>query len=743
MPSYRASSRPAFLAALVVLGAAIVPSGLLAQRPAREWEPRGFDFRPEGVWRARARRVAESRRAAMRRGDFSSLNGAIGAARTRPALVAGGAGATSPLAVTGVLKVPVLLVRFKNTDTTTLRDTALYDSLLLGAAPPSGRAYTVRTFYEEMSQGLFSVQGVVIGWIALDSSDSWYAGGGTCDGLCFSAHIAQLIREAVTKAGPTVDWSQFDSDGDGVVDLVWLIQPKPGAECGYSGDIWAHRFYYSGWTGAPLATQSPARNGGTVTIDDYTIQSGVGGVVNNGSSIAGCDPSQPMPPGTIAHETGHGLGLPDFYDTNPADQDNSEGIGEWGLMGSGNWARQGSPAHMEAFSLAQLGWVTVAPVTTSRTYHLGPVETADSVLLLRPTVANPRGEYFLLENRQGLLADTAMIAKHGGGGLLVWHVDSTQYARCTLPNNCVNTGPIHGLALVQADGLDNLGSSTAGIRNRGDAGDPYPGTTNNRALTPRSAPAAVMNADGTAAGVAIDSITQVAPLGEMRLRVRFGGVTTVVASDPAAFIKVRDSTYSRFQDLFLDGDTVTIAADSSQLSSDGRRKFRFVSWSDGGARSHVVTLTAAGSVFTANLSRQFLIAYAAVGGGAIGATPGADASGTFAADGDSVTLTATPAAGKVFANWSGDTTALSATLQIRMTRPWAVTATFIDPLTVDAVVTQYIARTGTLSPDQIRYLDLTGNNNGRLDIGDIMAWLDRSGTPVSGAQRQRLAAGAR
>jgi M6 family metalloprotease-like protein len=529
-----------------------------------------------------------------------------------------------------------------------------------------------------------------------------------------------------------------------VVDLIWLIQPKPGAECGYSGDIWAHRYYYSAWTGAPLATQSPAPHGGTEKIDDYTIQSAVGGVVNVPSGpVAGCDPAQPMPPGTIAHETGHGLGLPDLYDTNPADQDNSEGIGEWGLMGSGNWARQGSPAHMEGFSLAQLGWVTVAPITTSNTYHLGPVETADSVYLLRPTVANPRGEYFLLENRQALLADTAMIGKHGGGGLLVWHVDSTQYARCSLPGNCVNTGPIHGLALVQADGLDNLGSSTAGVSNRGDAGDPYPGSTNNRSLTPRSTPAAVMNASGSAAGVAVDSITQVAPLGEMRMRVRFGGITTVAASDPAAFIKVRDSAYNRFQDLFLDGDTVTISADSSQLSTDGRRRYRFVSWSDGLARSHVVTLTASGNLFTANLSRQFQLSWAVVGGGAVSASPGAGASGAFANDGDSVTLTATPAAGKVFSNWSGDTTALVPTLTLRMTRPWTVAATFIDPLTVDAVVTQYIARTGTLSSDQIRYLDLTGNNNGRLDIGDIMAWLDRTGLPLSATQRQRLAAGGR
>jgi hypothetical protein len=207
--------------------------------------------------------------------------------------------------------------------------------------------------------------------------------------------------------------------------------------------------------------------------------------------------------------------------------------------------------------------------------------------------------------------------------------------------------------------------------------------------------------------------------------------------------KVLDSVDNRFLALCLDGAAVTISVDSSQLSADGRRKYNFVSWSDGLARTHVVTLRAAGAQLTANLSRQFQASCAVVGGGAVSASPGAGASGAFANDGDSVTLTAMPAPGKVFSNWSGDTTALAPTLSLRMTRPWTVTATFIDPLTVDAVVTQYIARTGTLSSDQIRYLDLTGNNNGRLDIGDIMAWLDRTGLPLSEAQHQRLAAGRR
>ena len=740
MPS--APFRNVILAATLAAAAALVPQPARAQQPARLWEPRGFDFKPDGVWRRRARQVAAARAAAMRQGDFRSLNSAIRLARAAPALVLGGAAQQSPMAITGVLNVPVFLVRFKNTDTTTLHTPAEYDSVLLDSVAPQGRAYTVRTFYDEMSRGLFKVRGVVIGWIALDSNDSWYAGGGTCDGICGNSRVAQLIQEAVdktVKADPTINWAQFDSDGDGEVDLVWLIHPKPGAECGNSGNIWAHRYYYSAWTGAPLPTPT-AFGSGRIVIDNYTIQSGVGGIAQNGTMLAGCDPANIMPPGTVAHETGHGLGLPDFYDTNPTDQDNSEGIGEWGLMGSGNWARQGSPAHMEAFSLAQLGWVHVQQLDTTGTYRFGPVETGDTVFALRPTVANPRGEYFLLESRQGLLADSAMITKHHGGGLLVWHVDSTQYSRCTLPSNCVNTGPIHGLSLVQADGLDNLGSSTPGVSNRGDAGDPYPGLTHNTELGLRSAPSAVLNTGG-AAGIALDSITQVVPNGEMSFRLRSRSVVTVLAGDTAARIRVGDTLYRRYENLFLSGDTLTISADTVQTSADARRKFFFASWSDSGAQTHVVTLGAASVTFTANFRRQFLVSYSANALGGIGASPNASTSGSYLAEGASVTLTATPLPGKVFATWTGDTTTLNPVLRLNVTRPWSVVATFMDPLTADAIVNQFLNRAGSLSADQVRYLDLLGNSNGKLDIGDIAAWLDKAGTPAAAEAMRRVMAG--
>ena len=683
----------------------------------REWEPRGFDFSPDGVWRKKAQAVARARQAAMARGDFAALNRQLqrpGAAPAGPDRVA--------LAVADTLRVPVLLVRFQDTDPGTVRAPSAYDSVLLGTTPPVGRPYTVRTFYSEMSHGLLTVQGVVIGWITLDSTLAWYAGAAACDGLCFESHMPQLIQQAVAHADSAgLDWGQFDNDGpDGIpnsgdddssVDLIWLIQPRWGAECGQDGNIWSHRSYYRFWTGTPLATSTPGRNGGNITVDSYTIQSGVGGE-------SGCDFNQIMPPGIVAHETGHGLGLPDLYDISYT----TAGIGYWGLMGLGGWSEPFSPSHMEAFSLAQLGWVTVVPITATGEYQAGPIETGDTAFLVRPTTANPRGEFFMLENRQALLADTAMIAAVGGGGLLLWHVDSAQYAR-GLHVNHVNTGSVHGVRLVEADGDSGLDCRSMDDCDHGDAGDPYPGSGGVTVFGPSSHPAPTLNGGGFA-GFVVDSIRQLTPNGTTAFRVTFGDVSVVGASDTAAHVTVDGVRVNVYRNVWTSGSPHVIAVDSSQLSADGTAQYLFTGWSDGGARSHGVTGSSAGASYTAQMAVRYLARYEVAGAGGVTSNrPSGGSGGTFVTPGDTVRLTAVAAAGLVFLGWSGDTTAGDAVLALRMTRPFRVTAQFAAP---GDVVNQLLSGSSPLSSAAIRLLDQLGNNDGRFDLGDLVAWLDRN-----------------
>ncbi len=111
-----------------------------------------------------------------------------------------------------------------------------------------------------------------------------------------------------------------------------------------------------------------------------------------------------MPIGTVAHETGHAFGLPDLYDTSPTS--GTQGIGEFGLMGSGNYSRPYSPSRMSGWSLLELGWVKADTLTATGTITLNPVATSDTVRIL-PT--KTPGEYFILENRARVESDSAQM----------------------------------------------------------------------------------------------------------------------------------------------------------------------------------------------------------------------------------------------------------------------------------------------------------------------------------------------
>jgi M6 family metalloprotease-like protein len=761
-----------------------------------------LDYPVDGVWRKRARQVIANRARLLAQGRFTALNSALAG----PA-----APANSETSLTGVMKVPTILVSFSNTDTTVLPKAVQYDSVFNTSVPLAGRAYTVRTYYEEISNGLFSVQGTVYGWVRNDSaSASFFSACGGSGGSALNCGLGRqrlwnLITSALAKLDATVDFSQFDADSDGVVDDIRIVQPVVGAECGGPGYN-AHHYSLSGLlqnVGAVYTTNDPdprpGHAGQFIRVDSYHVVAGVGGpgCINTGQIAA---------VGTASHELGHGLGLPDLYDVTFA----TEGIGEFGIMGSGNYTTLNSPTHYDAWCKQQLGWVSVTPITTDGTYSLDPVESSHQISLLRVLGANPRGEYFLLENREAVGSDTAnmlsaSIPRPKHGGLLVWHIDSTQVANHTIfTDDAPNAGPIHGVELIQADGRRQLDGQTP--TNRGDSGDPYPGDSSKTVFSFNTIPAAVKNSDGSFAGFVVDSIRQVVPNGQMAFRVRLGQLTTVAASDPAVAVTVDGAPYQTFHDMLDDGSSHTLAVDTPQVSASGRTQYGFVSWSDGQPIAHTITGSRAGATYSATVSRAFRLDYTSGANGVIN-TP--TATHTFVPEGTTTLLTAVPDSGYAFDGWSGDTTAFNAALSVPMGRPMNVSASFAPFLAVTsgasrpagttaylysdtlrvsggngttswavisgslggltllangvitgyphvtglvsytvrassgaqsvdkafsfsvaapvlsstAVVSQILNNDGSLSPDDRRYMDFIGNNNGLYDVGDFLGWV--------------------
>jgi immune inhibitor A len=739
---------------VAVLCALAVPAMARTQQPPPprvRREIRGFDFRKDGVWRRQARAVRAQRARLLSRRNFGALNAPMAAAP---------APAASSAAVSGVLRVPAILFKFKDTPVTELRTAGQYDQVLFAASPTgasAGRPYTYRSFYEQMSNGLLSVQGQSYGYAALDSNEVSYTGvagtctgnGGNCNGLFSPQALARMqggLREALRKLDNQVDWTQYDADGDGVVDLVVFIQPAMDGACGgpSNNHLWSHRYYL---TGVPYTTHSRDNQGRSIVVSDYTLQSGVGGV-------SGCDTGQVMPVGTVAHETGHGFGLPDLYDTS----NQTEGVGEYSLMGSGNYTSPFSPSRMDAWSLNELGWVTVVPLQSNGTFSFGAAPTSDTAFYLPVGGANPRGEYFLLENRQQVQADSSMAHYHCqvwfnsattppcGGGLLIWHVDSAQIANA-LSANQVDSGPIHGLEVMQADGRGNLDASPAscsgaapGCSDRGDAGDLYPGPTGNVAFTPTSVPAAVRNSDGLAAGLVLDQITQLVPNGTMQFRLSYP-VWVVRATDSAAVIQFDGVTYHLFREILTPSSVHSVGVADTQFTAGGRTRQVFVSWSGGQPRTFSYTAGTTPETLTVTLARSQQVHYTATSGGTISGSVPSD---SFVTEGTPVTLTAADTSVvRTFQGWAGDTVTKHLSITLPMSRPYSVRAVFLETFSTAQVVAQLLNGSSTLTAAQLGDLDQLGNNSGGFDLGDFLAWVQATGAPLPAEQRALVSAAQR
>jgi M6 family metalloprotease-like protein len=721
-----------WLAALFLLAAAF-PA--VAQYPRSEpgrFEVRGLDFRPTGAWRNRVAPVRDARRALLRLGAVSSLNAmAVGATTTR---------------VQGSFNVPVLLVRPSNVAEPFTA--SQYQSLLF-ADIPIGRPYSLRSYYAQLSNGAVRLQGAVRGWWLAPQPNTYYEDG--CNGVgvlnaCPSVrHFGELLLGALVHFDDgSLDWGQYDNDGrdglpnsgddDGYVDFVTFIHPDIDGACRTS-HIWAHRWVISIWNGGvPYQTRSARRNGGRIMIEDYTIQSGVGGA-------SACTGGEIMPIGTVAHETGHAFGLPDLYDTDGTFRA-SQGIGEWGLMGSGNYRAPDSPARFEAWSLAEVGWVAVDTLNASRTVTAGPVSRSDTVYLV-PLAG--RQEYFLIENRQPLESDTALLNPLRAGGrepgLLVWHIDPGKVeAEGFATTNTVNSGPIHGVALVQADGFNEL--RTPGSSNRGDSGDPYPGETDKRRLSWRTIPRPEDNT-GAFAGFILDQIEQLVPGGAMRFRFTRRERSRISADPPSIEVRVDGSAAAPYEDVLPPGTDVEVSATDVFMSADTRYRFR--EWSNKQPRTFTLSpRVSAPDTLTARYDRDFRVVISWEGTGTVEGSPPDAGSGAFVAEGSRITLTASPVPGAEFLGWSGDTTSPAPVLEFTVGRPFRAHARFTVSPEAVAVVDAVRAVLGSgpaLSPTIVQGLDGQGNRNGRLDVGDVLAHLDRtraSLTPV--LLRQLLAA---
>ena len=306
----------------------------------------------------------------------------------------------TPTQTTGVARILVLLIQFSDTAANPSHDGAYFDSRLNSTG---GSVRSVRSYYQEVSRGALTLNATIIStWFTSAHPMSYYGADSSTGVDDANGPIYRLVVEAVRLADPSVNFASFDTNGDGVVDHLMVVHAGAGQESnpGQKDLIWSHRWAVLDADPTTPGSQSLTADG--VQIYGYTME------------------SEDFVVGTVTHEFGHDLGLPDLYDTDGS----SHGAGIWDPMAEGSWNGNpagSSPAHMSAWSLMRLGWVTPTDVTTSLVgTSIDAVETSGKVFRL--SIPGTTQEYFLIENRQPLGFDAAL----PGSGLLIWHVDDSQ-----------------------------------------------------------------------------------------------------------------------------------------------------------------------------------------------------------------------------------------------------------------------------------------------------------------------------
>lgn len=383
-------------------------------------------------------------------------------------------GAADKAPLRGTVRVIVVLVDF--TDKHIVQNQAHFTSLFFGIG---GAKKSVREYYQEVTQELVDIQGQVVGPFRLPQTYAAYAHGASGTGAALP-NASTMARDAVIAANPSVNFATYDNDGNGFVDAFIVIHAGPGGEVtGNVNDIWSHK-----WT-----LDGGARNMDGTKVYGYLT-------VPEDCEIGVC-----------AHELGHLLfGFPDLYDTDYS----SEGIGNWCLMAGGSWggSPQGSkPVHPSAWCQANQGWAAVNVRTTNGVMNIPDVKDPSPTVYRLWKDGGPGAEYFLMENRQKTGFDASLPA----GGLLIWHIDEA------ITSNRDENHP--KVALMQADGKRDMELN----HNRGDAGDPYPGSTNNTSFSQTSTPSSKSYAN-VATCVSVTGISPSAHTMTANVQVRCGKV---------------------------------------------------------------------------------------------------------------------------------------------------------------------------------------------------------------------------
>lgn len=355
-----------------------------------------------------------------------------------------------------------------------------------GSFPPHD---SVKGFYERSSYHQLNLTADVYGWYRASHERHYYAQ------MTNTSGRQELAKECLNASDPEIDFSRYDNDHDGDIDNLYLI---------WAGSDF-NQFWWGNYIGNISTGEWDGRILDSIIWEPYSWQGSAGA----------------FSPSTTNHETGHLLGLPDYYEYDPS-------VGPCGGLGGFDLMDAGMVDH-NCFSKYLLGWID-PPVILEGAHDISlgySSEFPDAVILMPQGSDGSYSEFFMVQARNPASGnDNCSVSWWNGQGnpewtspgLVIWHIDASlneegdfRYDNSFTPHKMVR--------LMEADGLEELENSCE-TGNNWDPGDLYyPGQLFGPDTIPNSS-----TYDGSTTGIRIDQITQQGS--GMRMRI------TIPSSNP-------------------------------------------------------------------------------------------------------------------------------------------------------------------------------------------------------------------
>ena len=374
----------------------------------------------------------------------------------------------------------VILVNFKDDAMQSSHTQAVFDELCNSTNCTvnkyNNKNYgSAAQYFADQSNGSYRPQFDVYGPVTLSRNVAYYGTdkdtGDPEEDEGDDQYATDAVAEACILANQQysgLNFADYDSDSDGYVDFVYVIYAGKGqADGGAATTIWPHNWSVQSAITSGYCTYTKAQ----CTIDGKKLDNYAMSGELSGSSLGGI--------GTLCHEFGHVMGLPDLYDTEyGTNYKNGVTPGDWNIMDGGSYNGDGHcPPNYDPWQKYFFGWVTPVNLATdgknitlypngTEGYQSYQINSANQL-----QTATTAGVNYYIENRQKQGWDAFVPTS----GMLVCKINFNSSAWSdNTPNNTAGSPKY---TIVPADGKTS---------DYGAAGDTYPYGSSVRSYTPIS-----------------------------------------------------------------------------------------------------------------------------------------------------------------------------------------------------------------------------------------------------------------